>query len=278
MIRPALLALLALQVAPAAAYERSRTPAGDPLEWGRRCVGYHLHEDGTDDVAMAPVIEAVQTSFQAWEAVECAAIEFHYQGLTNDNRVGYHPDRANVNLVIFQETSSAWTHNEGIIALTTATFCNDRNNTECPPGRLIDVDIELNGANFRFSTALNPRLVRFDLRNTLTHEVGHFLGLDHTSVMDATMFASAPVGERKKSSLHEDDRKGVCALYPDNGSTQCEPFEVAGDHFVDPAELIDSDEDDSGCGAAPTGAPAPWMLVLLCCPRRRRLGSFPPTS
>ncbi len=268
MIRPALLALLTLLAVPAAAYERSRTEAGDALEWGRRCVAYHLHEDGSDDIAFGQLLEAVQQSFQAWEAVECAGIEFHYQGVTNDNRVGYSPNRANVNLVVFQEEASDWTHADGVIALTTATFCTDRSNTECPPGRIIDADIELNGAEFSFSTALNPRLVRFDLRNTLTHEVGHFLGLDHTSVSDATMFASAPVGERKKASLHEDDRKGVCALYPDDGSTQCEAFDVAGDHFVDPSELDGTDEEDASCNTAPVGSAALWMLVVFAIRRR----------
>ncbi len=58
MIRPALLALLTLLAVPAAAYERSRTEAGDALEWGRRCVAYHLHEDGSDDIAFGQLLEA----------------------------------------------------------------------------------------------------------------------------------------------------------------------------------------------------------------------------
>ncbi len=260
------LPLLALLLAdPASAYRRSKTNAGYSLEWGRRCISWHLHEDGSADLPLSQVIEAAQKSFQEWGTVECSDIEFHYQGVTNDHRVGYNPKRANVNLVVFREDPDDWEHPEGVIALTTATFCTDQANVDCPAGRIVDADIELNGAHFKFSNTSNPRFVRFDLRNTMTHEVGHFIGFDHTDEPEATMYSSAPQGERKKANLDSDDVDAICAVYPSLGEP-CESFDVTGDHYVDPS-VFASPQEDEGCTAV--GAFGWWWLLLVGVRRRR---------
>jgi len=259
---------------PAESYVRSQTEAGAFLEWGRRCVPYHLHEEGGADVSFDQVRAAVEKSFAAWNEVACGDLELRYQGITNEDRVGYRPDWANINVVVFREALDAWEHQAGVIALTTATFCTDPDNTDCPVGRIIDADIELNGAEFDFSTSAVPTLVRFDLRNTLTHEAGHFIGFDHTPVSDATMFASAPEGERKKATLHQDDVDAVCEVYARGRSGPCEPFGVEGDHFVAPVEV----ESEPGCSAAPGGAIQPWLLLPLVGRRRRRGRSSAPST
>lgn len=53
-----------------------------------------------------------------------------------------------------------------------------------------------------------------DLRNTVTHEVGHFLGLAHTAVASTTMYSLTQPGETQKRTLSPDDVAGVCAIYP----------------------------------------------------------------
>ena len=72
----------------------------------------------------------------------------------------------------------------------------------------------MNGGGFSFSTE-TPRDGQIDALNTLTHEAGHFLGLDHSSDHEATMYAQAPPGEIKKRSLETDDKNGICFLYED---------------------------------------------------------------
>jgi len=47
----------------------------------------------------------------------------------------------------------------------------------------------------------------------VVHEVGHFLGLDHSTIQIATMFSQALPAETKKRDLTQDDRNGYCALY-----------------------------------------------------------------
>jgi hypothetical protein len=52
-----------------------------------------------------------------------------------------------------------------------------------------------------------------DLQGVAAHEFGHALGLGHTSVLGATMFASSSVEETTLRSIEVDDQLGIQALY-----------------------------------------------------------------
>lgn len=56
-----------------------------------------------------------------------------------------------------------------------------------------------------------------DLESVVVHEIGHLLGLGHSSVEDAVMFPSIPSGERKVQ-LADDDVEGIQSLYGSNPS------------------------------------------------------------
>ncbi len=107
-------------------------------------------------------------------------------------------------------------------------------------GRILDADIEVNawdGTNvtatlqipatngwyFTCGAPLGTICTKYgqdgcsylDLQNTVTHEVGHFLGLAHnTADPAATMYPVAAPGEVSKRTLSPDDVAGVCAIYP----------------------------------------------------------------
>ncbi|XP_047309444.1 metalloendoproteinase 2-MMP-like [Impatiens glandulifera] len=53
----------------------------------------------------------------------------------------------------------------------------------------------------------------YDIETTAVHEIGHILGLAHTSVQEAVMFPTASMGKIKRN-LHNDDIAGITALYP----------------------------------------------------------------
>lgn len=276
---------------PAHGFVRTRVQKGDyagtAIFWPRRCIPFHLNNRGSDDAAIGPIETAVRRSFAAWEQVDCSDTELEWQGLTNVELVGYTPNAKNINMVVFQEEE--WPHESKIIALTTVTYCSAPSGAPCDSaGMVLDADIEMNGVDFDFTVTPVPGLVRYDVQNTVTHEVGHFLGLDHTPVEDATMFAYAPAGERAKQSLADDDVAGLCEISPHvTPVPACEPFEVTGDYIVDDPWQGQADETpagggggDDGCAVSAASVPghggAGLGLLLLAAlgrrprPRRRR--------
>ncbi|HEX9985257.1 MAG TPA: matrixin family metalloprotease [Thermoanaerobaculia bacterium] len=87
---------------------------------------------------------------------------------------------------------------DGFIALTTNWYTDS--------GDLYESDIEL-----------DPSLLKSDynLSQTLGHEVGHLLGLDHSAVLSAVMYPW--VGREKDAfTLDSDDRIAVSTIYPKN--------------------------------------------------------------
>ncbi len=91
-------------------------------------------------------------------------------------------------------------------------------------GEISEADIAINpqplspeGAPLQFSTDGTPGT--YDLESTITHEVGHLLGLDHSRVVGATMQTRQSVNGTYKLSaftertLSEDDRVRVAGIY-----------------------------------------------------------------
>jgi hypothetical protein len=248
---------------------RVRPESGPSLFWPSRQVSW-LADDSVraalpdGDAALAEV----QQSFEAWTAVDCSDLEFPFGGVRPDLRAEFQKDGENHNVVVF--TTTGWPYDRGAIALTTSAF-------DTRTGLVVDADVEINGERFEFQRVeedCQPRSGVMDLRNALTHEVGHVLGLEHPPntprYAETTMFASAPPCETRKRTLAQDDVDGICSIYPVGAPTaQC--FPPDGESF----EVVDSDDGFGGCRDArpPRSAgDAPWALALGALLLARRPG------
>jgi hypothetical protein len=171
-------------------------------------------------------------SFRVWAANACTDLEFLDVGYTDDGP-GFNPrdPGANKNVIASVEDDGdvGLFPDPQLLAITLTSFSVET-------GEIFDADILINAARFRFEEVADEPACKsarrnvYDLRNTIVHEMGHFIGFDHETMGDSTMFASAPECETIKRDLTEDDRLGLCTVYPINQATHtCSPPSIAYD-------------------------------------------------
>ncbi len=199
---------------PASAFLVQSTQSGNgPVvmaSWGEDDVPFRIDAAGSADLGAAQTAAILRQSFTVWENVEGSRLRFIDEGLSS-GRDASRRDRRN--LLIFDETGATLgaPDGSGIIAVT-------RINSDAQTGEIFDADIIFNGRDFRF--AAEPTPGRILLRDVAVHEIGHFVGLDHTPLagdpvqrptMNPFYFGDGP-GEA--SSLAADDITGLRVLYP----------------------------------------------------------------
>ncbi len=189
---------------------------GTDFQWKSNKLTYKLHTLGISqfpgEQGRLRLLEEMQLSFEPWMDVDCSSLRFDFGGTTAS--FGHKIDE--VNWIGFYDTQP-WPWSESVVAITVVTTL--------PNGEIIDSDIEINASNNTIGFDGAP--LDFDLRNLLTHEIGHFIGLDHSEVFDATMEFETRKGQIKKRDLDPDDVAGVCEIFPN--------------------DFVSVDPDDSGC-------------------------------
>lgn len=259
-----LLLTAGLASSPASAFLCTQTDQGASLFWEDRTIAVRASAAPMGEVTLAEVEDALRFGAEQWSAPDCSDFAFEIASATEDRRVGFDwragsGSDENVNLVVFRGSSAGdpqdeWLHAGTVLALTTVTFLRST-------GRIVDADIEMNDASYRFTACDPPGCTpEQDLKNTLTHELGHALGLDHPPSFQpgsegATMYASAPSGDLAKRDLASDDIEGLCTLYPAGA-----PPGFCGTQPVTPPPSVHVEQ--VGCRQTP-GAPFALALVLL---------------
>jgi hypothetical protein len=276
--------------APVQAYVRSRTGACNPVYWAQTCVfiqpDVEISKTMPPNLTAAEIEAIIQKSIAAWQdRIGGSFLQLKYMAPNGARETRY--DRQ----PIIKFRTGTWgkpkdcgggidmTYDPSAAAITTVYFVDKPTDAQ-QDGKILDADIELNGVYNQFYDAdqgLPPPDGRMpaDLQNTLTHELGHLIGLEHTcrirdtdlpecvkneqgdrpplcgsaasrAFADTAMYAVAAPGETKKRIPKPDDIAGVVAAYP----AQSDPRICEAPKVMDPCAMK-----GTGCGMA--GPPAP---------------------
>jgi hypothetical protein len=231
--------------------------SGEELYWPGLCVGFSMDRRASDHIPLATAREVVQKGFAAWSDIECegggyATIAFSELDDVDCQLAEYVEGGPNANVIIFQDYRWGYTGTANTLAKTTVTYDTDT-------GEIFDADIELNHAYNEFTIGDDD--VVYDLQSIVTHEVGHFIGLDHTQNSLATMNAGYAPGSTDLRTIESDDAAAACDAYPPDRDVTCSTQPKGGLATVCGEEL---EEEGDGCSVARQGRSPlrAWALVL----------------
>ncbi|MBN1442732.1 MAG: matrixin family metalloprotease, partial [Planctomycetes bacterium] len=155
-------------------------------------------------------LEILRGAAAAWRDQSAAAFEFEDRGTST---------RAGFDLSDGRNTIS-FSPIDGGDALA-ATLIDGIGN------RITAFDIVFFGSTQGFDNRWNgpqdPGSGTYDIAGVAIHELGHALGLDHTPIREATMYASATNRGLTLRTLHADDRAGVEYIYGLRGAVDIAP-------------------------------------------------------
>jgi hypothetical protein len=260
--------------------QRGCPTLGEPLFWPDACVTYAVQQRGSPlrNVSAFELDQAMRAAFSAWLGTECPqrgtpSLGVIALGGASCDEVEFNPPELgragapNANIVMFRDDAWPYPDERFVIARTSITF--DPNT-----GAIFDADIELNSFDNVFSTS--DDVVATDLQAVLTHEVGHFLGLDHSTFENATMQANYDLSNLGARTLSSDDIAGVCSIYApleEDAVVSC-PKDT-GPHHGFSRECGSPAQADASClalGATTRGAGWTAGLLTIMLAWTRRLG------
>lgn len=196
---------------------------GVPLYWPNSCVTFAVQRDGsTKNMISSDALEnTVGTAFDTWRGATCGdgthpAIEVMSIGQVDCAKVEYNKNAGNANIYMFRDGSWLGT-GANALALTTVWY-------DWHTGKIFDADVEINGTGGDITNSAPQDGA--DLPSIITHESGHFLGLDHSTNPAATMYAYYMPRRDNLRELNPDDVAGICEIYPTTrvpDSSSCEP-------------------------------------------------------
>jgi uncharacterized protein (TIGR03382 family) len=213
---------------------------------------YHFNAHGSKQFAHDDRMRTViRRAFHTWTEVSCddgpTSLSFQEGPDVDDALVRGKPAPRHY-AIYFRD--DGWTEDPSSLAVT-------RVDTIDTSGTVTGASIEVNTFERRFRLGTSDQ-GDYDLQAVVTHEVGHYIGLDHSSAPGSIMAPTYCGDERpcKKDveelrALGDDDRAAVCRLFPP-GATKPEP---------------------SSCNASGSTGAWPWALFVpaaMALRRRRR--------
>jgi hypothetical protein len=279
-------------------FVRTQNSTGADIFWKSGCAYLSVATEGSGQISGDREFEVIDEVLSNWqqETRSCSNFTLINEG-PDDREVGLD----GINLIKFRE--DFWCrpangddpqecYDQAAAGLTTLFFIDDAGSDR--NGEIIDADMEFNGVNFAFAsdgTTTGQQDCEADLSNTLAHEVGHFLGLDHTcraggpalldhlgnpvpecggpaigpNITEATMYNFQACAETKKATLEADDISGMCSIYPaETHSQSCKRANI------EPAGCCSVAGSDEVSNESSRGALLLFLLALLALAASRR--------
>jgi hypothetical protein len=179
---------------------------GAKLHWAApTSIRVVISSAGSDDIPNGLHFPALRNAIAAWNA-ETGTTEHLTEDTspTEEARTDWQDDA--LHQILFDETNASgyFPSGTGIVALTPVWFAGD--------GHITDADILFNGSTYSFTTSGEPN--RFDVQDVATHELGHFLGLDHSGWAGASMYPYVNPIVILHRSLSLDEMHGMRDAYP----------------------------------------------------------------
>jgi len=194
----------AVAVAGAAALHTGVSAYSTFARWASGPVTFYVNPVNAD-VSQSAAIAALQAGMDVWNTQSGTSFRYQYGGTVNDTATAYD----NRNVIFFRNATN------GSTIATTYSWWSSSN-------ELLDSDIVFWDAGFAFFTGSSDCGVVPNaayIEDIAAHELGHALGLNHSTATDATMYPSYSYCSMALRTLAADDIAGVQALYPTASNT-----------------------------------------------------------
>ncbi len=243
----------------ASAYVRTLTDEAHPMYWETSCLFIKAYaENPPDNLEAGQFLAAARAAAGVWsnDTLACSGLQLVVSEISGEEGDVAYDNR---NLIMFRHKTwckqpfdprDPGCYPSEALAITSVF-------AEKKTGLIKDADMEVNGVDFQWADVTaggDAAMNAHDLQNTLTHEFGHVIGLDHTcrgmsevnktdntgarvplcmkeassEILATTMVALVTLGDTARRTLEPDDQKAVCEIYPARKTLICvEPTEVA---------------------------------------------------
>tara|TARA_R110002072_G_scaffold288917_1_gene455568 strand:+ start:259472 stop:261202 length:1731 start_codon:yes stop_codon:yes gene_type:complete len=186
-----LIILLLISCISSYSYTFQLNDSGEKVRWSTRISGtsLYIHSQGSPNGSSSTISSIVQSSVSSWAGTNAPVVSTIISDSTPlDNR----------NDIYFSSDASLF-GGTGVLAVTKTSFDDIR-------GVIIESDIVLRDD---ITYSLTPGGT-FYLGDIVTHEMGHFFGMDHSETIYSSMFYTSVNGQY---GISADDMYGVNALY-----------------------------------------------------------------